>query len=213
MGATIMIFLAVADDHELFAEGVRNALHTQPDFTVSVVVSNGDDLLTALETSRVDVALIDYEMPGGGESLVTALSGRVKTIVVTMFPEAEEGLAAAGAHVVLSKSTPLMTLAAAIRATQRGITIPASGPSRDELLAGYTQPELDPGARALTDREIELLRVLARGVSSTEELAETLFISQKTVKNHLASIFSKLAVSDRTQAAIEAIRLGIADSR
>jgi two-component system, NarL family, response regulator DegU len=213
MGATIMIFLAVADDHELFAEGVRNALHTQPDFTVSVVVSNGDDLLTALETSRVDVALIDYEMPGGGESLVTALSGRVKTIVVTMFPEAEERLAAAGAHVVLSKSTPLMTLAAAIRATQRGITIPASGPSRDELLAGYTQPELDPGARALTDREIELLRVLARGVSSTEELAETLFISQKTVKNHLASIFSKLAVSDRTQAAIEAIRLGIADSR
>lgn len=213
MGTTIMIFLAVADDHELFAEGVRNALHTQPDFTVSIVVSNGDDLLTAMETSRVDVALIDYEMPGGGESLVAALSNRVKTIVVTMFPEAEERLAAAGAHVVLSKSTPLITLAAAIRATQRGITIPAAGPSRDELLAAHTQPELDPGARALTDREIELLRVLARGVSSTEELAETLFISQKTVKNHLASIFSKLAVSDRTQAAIEAIRLGIADSR
>lgn len=213
MGTTIMIFLAVADDHELFAEGVRNALHTQPDLTVSVVVSNGDDLLTALETNRVDVALIDYEMPGGGEALVTAISGRVKTIVVTMFPEAEERLAAAGAHAVLSKSTPLITLAAAIRATQRGISIPAAGPSRDELLAGYNQPELDPGARALTDREIELLRVLARGVSSTEELAETLFISQKTVKNHLASIFSKLAVSDRTQAAIEAIRLGIADSR
>jgi two-component system response regulator DegU len=69
---------------------------------------------------------------------------------------------------------------------------------------------LDPGAAALTEREREILQLLAKGVSSTEDLADRLFISQKTVKNHLASIFQKLSVADRTQAAIEAIRLGIA---
>ena len=74
----------------------------------------------------------------------------------------------------------------------------------------YRRPTLDPGAAALTDRETEILSLLAKGVSSTEDLADRLFISQKTVKNHLASIFSKLSVADRTQAAIEAIRLGIA---
>jgi two-component system response regulator DegU len=71
--------------------------------------------------------------------------------------------------------------------------------------------KLDPGAEALTPREVELLQLLASGVSATDELAERLYISQKTVKNHLASIFQKLAVADRTQAAIEAIRLGFAN--
>jgi DNA-binding NarL/FixJ family response regulator len=81
---------------------------------------------------------------------------------------------------------------------------------RDELLETYREAELDPGAASLTPREREILQLLAVGVSATDELAERLYISQKTVKNHLASIFQKLAVQDRTQAAIEAIRLGIA---
>jgi DNA-binding NarL/FixJ family response regulator len=81
---------------------------------------------------------------------------------------------------------------------------------RDEVLETYREAELDPGAAALTAREREILQLLAAGVSATDELADRLYISQKTVKNHLASIFQKLAVSDRTQAAIEAIRLGIA---
>ncbi len=76
-------------------------------------------------------------------------------------------------------------------------------------LRSNSQPVLDEGAASLTEREKEILTLLAKGVSSTEDLAERLFISQKTVKNHLASIFTKLAVSDRTQAAIEAIRLGL----
>ena len=72
------------------------------------------------------------------------------------------------------------------------------------------RPASTLGAASLTEREKEILQLLAVGVSATDELAERLYISQKTVKNHLASIFQKLAVSDRTQAAIEAIRLGIA---
>jgi DNA-binding CsgD family transcriptional regulator len=81
-------------------------------------------------------------------------------------------------------------------------------PQSKRFSRAYAEPELDPGAASLTDREKEILHHLARGVSATDELAEILFISQKTVKNHLASIFQKLAVSDRTQAAIEAIRWG-----
>jgi two-component system, NarL family, response regulator DegU len=76
-----------------------------------------------------------------------------------------------------------------------------------------SHPAARPGAESLTAREIEILTLLGQGVSSTEELAERLFISQKTVKNHLASVFSKLSIADRTQAAVEAIRLGFTKPR
>ena len=79
----------------------------------------------------------------------------------------------------------------------------------DSVLDQHRQPVLDEGAAALTARERELLKLLASGVSSTEDLADQLFISQKTVKNHLASIYDKLAITDRAQAVVEAIRLGI----
>jgi DNA-binding NarL/FixJ family response regulator len=81
---------------------------------------------------------------------------------------------------------------------------------REDLLETKREAQRAPGAASLTAREREILPLLAVGVSATEELSERLYISPKTVKNHLASIFQKLAVSDRTQAAIEAIRLGIA---
>jgi DNA-binding CsgD family transcriptional regulator len=68
---------------------------------------------------------------------------------------------------------------------------------------------LSPGAESLTARERELLALLAGGISGTDELAEEMFISQKTVKNHLASIYEKLGISDRAQAVVEAIRLGL----
>jgi DNA-binding NarL/FixJ family response regulator len=104
-----------------------------------------------------------------------------------------------------------LTLAAAVRAVADDKNlIDLSDEERDEVLETYREAELDPGAAALTAREREILQLLAVGVSATDELADRLYISQKTVKNHLASIFQKLAVSDRTQAAIEAIRLGIA---
>ncbi|MEE9183651.1 MAG: response regulator transcription factor, partial [Acidimicrobiia bacterium] len=114
----------------------------------------------------------------------------------------------AGAVGFLSKSSPLPLLAAAVRAAAAGeIFVQRVGGT--DVLDSYQEPVLDPGAASLTQRERELLALLARGVSSTEELAEELFISRKTVKNHLASIYDKLAVSDRAQAAVEAIRLGL----
>ena len=204
-----MIRVMIADDHQLFAEGLSEGLSAIPDLRVVGVVSNGSELLDRLKTQPADVLLIDLEMPGlDGMGTLAALPSSARAIVVSMHDneQTRQAVARAGAAGMFSKGVPLTEIAAAIRAVADGVVLRAGVP----IAAKYLQPVLDPGAAALTDRETEILSLLAKGVSSTEDLADRLFISQKTVKNHLASIFSKLSVADRTQAAIEAIRLGIA---
>jgi DNA-binding NarL/FixJ family response regulator len=156
---------------------------------------------------------VDIEMPGGdGIDTIATLGRRSRAIVVSMYASDEQRARAvdAGARGFFSKGVPLTTLAAAVRAVaDEKNLLDLTDEERDELLETYREAHLDPGAASLTAREREILRLLAIGVSATDELADRLYISQKTVKNHLASIFQKLAVSDRTQAAIEAIRIGI----
>lgn len=209
-----MIRVMIADDHQLFAEGLSQALNSLPDARVVGVVDSGPALDDALSNQPAEISIVDIEMPGGdGIAAIDALGERTRSIVVSMYASDEQKARAlsAGAKGFFSKAVPLATLAAAIRAVADGQDlIGLEDHVRDEILDGYTQAKLDPGAASLTEREKEILALLARGVSATDELSERLYISQKTVKNHLASIFQKLAVSDRTQAAIEAIRLGIA---
>jgi DNA-binding NarL/FixJ family response regulator len=213
MGLT-MIRVMIADDHQLFADGLSQALDSLPDTRVVGVVNSGPDLEEALATQPAEVSIVDIEMPGGdGIQAITRLRDTSQAIVVSMHADdAQRRRAAdAGARGFFSKGVPLMTLAAAVRAVADDQDLMVlSDEKRDELLESYREAELDPGAASLTAREREILQLLAIGVSATDELADRLYISQKTVKNHLASIFQKLAVSDRTQAAIEAIRLGIA---
>ena len=209
MGFTL-IRLMIADDHQLFADGLGEALSMLPDIRVVGVATSGQDLLEKLETQPADVILVDLEMPGlDGLGALTRLPSTQRAIVVTMHDSDATRAAAQriGAKGLLSKGTPLVELAAGIRAVDAGASL---FDISSEQLDSYRQAILDPGASSLTDREKEILQLLAKGVSSTEDLADRLFISQKTVKNHLASIFQKLSVADRTQAAIEAIRLGIA---
>ena len=204
-----MIRVMIADDHKLFAEGLAEGLTAIPDLRVVGVVSNGSELLERLKSQPADVLLIDLEMPGlDGMGTLAALPTTAKSIVVSMHDneQTRQAVGKAGASGMFSKGVPLIEIAAAIRAVADG-EILLSGVAIAEK---HRHPTLDPGAAALTDRETEILTLLAKGVSSTEDLADRLFISQKTVKNHLASIFAKLSVADRTQAAIEAIRLGIA---
>ena len=209
-----MIRVMIADDHQLFAEGLSQALNILPDTRVVGVVESGPALEEALLNQPAEVSIVDIEMPGGdGIDTISELGRRTSAIVVSMHAseEQKERAQKAGAKGFFSKGVPLVTLAAAIRAVADGQDlISLDDTERDELLETYGQARLDPGAASLTEREKEILRLLAVGVSATDELADRLYISQKTVKNHLASIFQKLAVSDRTQAAIEAIRLGIA---
>jgi two-component system, NarL family, response regulator DegU len=209
-----MIRVMIADDHQLFAEGLSQALNGLPDARVVGVVGSGPALEDALRAQPAEVSIVDIEMPGGDGILsIDALGNRTRAIVVSMYAsdEQRQRAAKAGAKGFFSKAVPLTTLAAAVRAVADGKDLmELSDEQRDELLESYRDAQLDPGAASLTAREREILQLLAIGVSATDELADRLYISQKTVKNHLASIFQKLAVSDRTQAAIEAIRLGIA---
>lgn len=209
-----MIRVTIADDHQLFADGLSQALNSLPDTRVVGVVNSGPDLETALDTQPSEIAIVDIEMPGGdGIDTIARLDEKTRAIVVSMYADDDQRrrAAKAGAKGFFSKGVPLLTLAAAVRAIADDHNlIELSDEERDEVLETYREAELDPGAAALTAREREILQLLAVGVSATDELADRLYISQKTVKNHLASVFQKLAVSDRTQAAIEAIRLGIA---
>jgi DNA-binding NarL/FixJ family response regulator len=122
--------------------------------------------------------------------------------------EYRQRAASAGAVGFLSKATPLPELAAAVRAANDGVML-IDADNLEAALDPYREAKLTPGAESLTAREREVLVLLAGGISGTEELAEEMFISQKTVKNHLASIYEKLGISDRAQAVVEAMRLGL----
>lgn len=204
----------IADDHQLFADGLSQALNSLPDTRVVGVVESGPELYEALSSQPAEVSVVDIEMPGGdGIDAIAELGRRSKAIVVSMHANDEQRARAAdaGARGFFSKGVPLTTLAAAVRAVADGHNLmEINEEQRDELLETYREAQLDPGAASLTQREREILQLLAVGVSATDELADRLYISQKTVKNHLASVFQKLAVSGRTQAVVEAIRLGIA---
>lgn len=202
--------VVLADDHRLLLEGLAQALNGIPDIDVIGTAEDGDQLLALVSATEPDVLLVDVEMPNTtGIAALGAMPDAPPAIVVTMHTDNEHRLkaAAVGAVGFMSKSTPLPTLAAAIRAAASGESL--MGEDYESILDAHREPVLEEGAAALTAREKELLGMLASGVSSTDELADQLFISQKTVKNHLASIFQKLSVADRTQAAVEAIRLGL----
>ena len=205
------IRIVIADDHTMLREGLSQALDSLPDIEVVATAADGRELLETLASVTPDVILVDIEMPRlSGIGALRKLEGAPPSIVVTMHSEDDQRrkAAAAGASGFLSKSAPLPDLAAAIRAVAAGEEL-LDEAVLDEVLDRHRQPILDEGAAALTAREREVLRLLASGVSSTEDLADRLFISQKTVKNHLASIYDKLAITDRAQAVVEAIRLGI----
>lgn len=208
-----MIRLAIVDDHQLFAETLAMGLSSIPDIDVAQTFGDGAELLAGLEDLDVDVLVMDLEMPGvSGIEVFESGAKLPPTLVVTMHSsESQKQRAAeAGAGGFLPKAAPLKDVAAAVRALASGVRLPVDTTLR-EVLDAHADPVLDPRAASLTSRERELLVCLAEGTTSTPDLAEQLYISEKTVKNHLASIFEKLEVADRAQAALEAIRLGIAD--
>ena len=206
-----MIRVLIADDHQLLLEGISQALDLLPDITVIGSARDGKELVAKTAELRPDVLVIDQEMPKlTGLGALRKMDDPPPSVVVTMHADEDHRARAeeAGAVGFLSKSAPLPTLAAAVRAAAAGeMFVDTVG--GNAVLGNYQEAVLDPGAASLTARERELLGLLTQGISSTEELADRLYISQKTVKNHLASIYEKLAISDRAQAAVEAIRLGL----
>jgi DNA-binding NarL/FixJ family response regulator len=203
------IRVLIADDHRLMLDGLAQALNSIPDIDVVGTVVDGAMLEDAIARYSPTVLLVDVEMPGrSGLSAISQIPDLLPTLIVTMHTADEYGTTAqeAGAKGFLSKGLPLPDLAAAIRAVSKGVDLFTADSG---ILESYRAPELTARAAAITERERDVLRCLVQGISGTEDIADELYISQKTVKNHLASIYEKLGVNDRAQAVVEAMKLGL----
>ena len=212
------ITVLIIDDHQLVREGVRNFLQRQRDITVVGEAGSGQEGLRLASDLAPDVVLMDLVMPemDGVETTrrLKQISPRTQVIVLTSFDDDQHILPAirAGALSYILKDVGTAALAEAVRKAARGEV------TMTPLVAARVMRELRQGGQPatlvgadLSEREIEVLRLIAEGRSNTE-IAERLVISEHTVKRHVSNILSKLHLADRTQAAVYAWREGMVDT-
>ncbi len=203
------INVLIADDHPLFRKGMRTLLDSMPETVVVGEATTGKEAVELALALMPDIVLMDLKMPeGGGLAAIGRLAREMpdaRILVVTLFEDDESVFAAlkAGARGYVLKDADEDEMIRAIQAVARGEAI--FSPAIASRLMGYfAATRASPHAEAfpdLTEREREILAMIARG-RSNHEIAEELSISLKTVRNHASNIFSKLQVADRTQAAI-----------
>ena len=205
-----MIRLLLVDDQSLIRQGLRALLELEPDLEIVGEADNGQAAIALIETLHPDVVLLDIRMPVmDGVATTRAIGQRfadTKVLILTTFDDQEYVVQALhyGAKGYLLKDTPSEELAAAIRAVDKGYT--QLGPGLfEKAMPKVSTPSASPppGWENLTPREKEVLRLIVAGASN-REIAETLYISEGTVKNHVTRILSQLGLRDRTQAAIVA---------
>jgi two-component system, NarL family, response regulator LiaR len=209
------IRLLIVDDHEVVREGLRAFLGVQEDVEVVGEAADGAAALEQAELLRPDVILMDLVMPRlDGVSAMRELRTRrpeCRVIVLTSFLEDERLLPAieAGASGYLLKDAAPSELARAIRAAHAGEAVidPTVAARLVRALSDRTAPQPDR-TTALTKRELEVLALIGQG-RSNKRIAFELGISEKTVKAHVGHVLAKLGVSDRTQAALLAVRQGL----
>jgi two-component system, NarL family, response regulator len=200
------ISLLIVDDHPVVRLGLRAMIETQPDMVVVAEAGDGPTALRLYEEHRPAVTLMDLRLPGmSGPEAIAALRARwpeARIIVLTTYDGDEDIFRAvkAGARGYLLKGTfPEGTLEA-IRHVHAGQRLMAP-----DLAVRLAERAAGP---SLTPREIRVLALVAKGMSN-KEIAAALFVAEDTVKNHLKHAFSKLGVSDRTEAAMLAVQKGI----
>lgn len=211
------ISVLLTDDHAIVRQGVRAFLETQPDLKVIGEAGSGEEAVHLCEQLAPDIVLMDLLMPGiGGVEAtrrVKTISPRTQVIVLTSYHEDEHVVPAirAGALSYLLKDAAPNEIALAIRKAARGeVTLsPAIAAQMMKAVTGERKPVVATGQESpLTARELEVIRLIADGLSNTE-IAERLFLSEKTVKSHVSNILAKLDLTDRTQAAVYAWREGL----
>jgi NarL family two-component system response regulator LiaR len=210
------ISVLIVDDHAIVRQGLRTYLELLEGIRIVGEARNGVEALAQVRELAPDVVLMDLVMPemDGIEATrqLSDLSPASKVIVLTSFTEDEMVFPAirAGAAGYLLKDISPSELAQAIQAVHRGEAQLHPDITR-KLLNQFVSPVVEPAAAPdqLTARELEVLRLIARGMSN-RELARELGISEKTVKTHVSNILGKLHLDDRTQAAIYALKHGIA---
>jgi DNA-binding NarL/FixJ family response regulator len=207
----VKIRILVADDHPMLREGLVAVLSTQPDFDVIGEASDGSEVVWLAERLHPDVILLDLEMPNAdGVAALERLrdaDARTRTIVFTAYDTDERILGAlrAGARGYLLKGASRKEIFDAVRTVHSGGSLlqPAvTSRLLEHVERGNERPE------DLTSRELEVLDLLAHGHKNSE-IAEELFISERTVKFHVSSILAKLGVGNRTEAARIAARRGL----
>ncbi|MEX2224919.1 MAG: response regulator transcription factor [Dehalococcoidia bacterium] len=211
------IRVLLADDHTLFRRGIATMLSQMPGIEVIGEAANGSDVVTLANELVPDVILMDIKMPeqSGIEATRAILkeNPHIGIILVTMFDDPEsvfDGMRAGTRGYVLKEAEP-EELRRAVEAAHRGEVMLCPVIARRVLdhFAGESQQALRPlPYEQLSQRELQVLQLAADGLTN-RDIAQRLVISEKTAKNHIANIFSKLNVNDRTQAVIQALRMGL----
>lgn len=216
--------VVLVDDHALMREGIRTILSAQDDLEVVGEASDGESAVELVPTVDADVVCMDVEMPGMGgleatRRLVADPAVTARVLVLTTFEREDYLLAAleAGASGFVLKNARPEQLVDAVRAIAAGDSLLSPEVTRaviERAVAGAAAtasatpaPTLPEG---LTDREVEVLRLLAQGLSN-DEIAERLVVGRATVKTHVSNVLLKLGLRDRVQAVVFAHRHGLAD--
>ena len=210
------IRILIADDHAIVRKGIRALLATEADIEVVGEAADGKEAVEKAERLRPDVVLMDLVMPGmdGIEATrrITTRQPEIRILVLTSFAEDEKVFPAlkAGALGYLLKDAGPEELVRAIRQVYCGESSLHPAIARKVLQELSRPSERPPTPEPLTERELEVLRLIAKG-KSNREIAEELVISEATVRTHVSNILGKLQLASRTQAALYALREGIAE--
>ena len=211
-----VIRVAIVDDQRLFVDGLARIVGFQPDMKVVGGAYTGEEAVELCLREEPDIVLMDLSMPGmGGISAtrkILSLLPRIQVLVLTVHTDDTNLFQAikAGAQGYILKDCTPEDLTSAIKSVHAGNSITSPDIAK-KMIATFegirSNTELTP---SLTERELEVIKALAQG-KSNKEIARTLNISEKTVRNHASNIYKKLHIFDRTQAVIYAVRRGLVD--
>jgi two-component system, NarL family, response regulator LiaR len=210
-----MIRVLIADDHAVVREGLRGLITSEPGMEVVAEARDGLETVERVRAVRPDVILIDLVMPrmDGIQAIgaITAEFPGSRILVLTSFADDDKVFPAikSGALGYLLKDSSPQELLDAIREVYHGESSLHPTIARKLIRELSNPPNLPPAEEPLTEREVEVLRLVAQGLSN-EEIGVRLYISERTVRTHVSNILGKLHLANRTQAALYALREGLA---
>ncbi len=215
-----MIKVLVCDDQAVVTDGLELILNADPEIEVVGAAHDGAEALQAIPQSRPDLVLMDLKMPGmNGIQATREISQKypeIKVLVLTTFGDDEWVFDAirSGAAGYLLKGTPRQELIKAVKGTVMGQTHvdPAVAGKLLSHIAQSSTPQETSVADELSERELEILQLLAKGLTNAE-IADRLYLTRGTVRNYVSAILAKLRVEDRTQAALIAVKHGLVSEK